>query len=99
MREGRERRIGEDEQRSLLDTGGEGGSSSNKDLLFPHTAADIVQLQQLCPLFFFLFYIFLPQIIIPILFNSIQFNSTRDRVRLGLNGEEGNNNAKEEREK
>lgn len=39
------KRIGEveEEQRSLLDNGGEGGScSSKKDLLLPHTAADIV---------------------------------------------------------
>lgn len=43
MRVGRERRIGEEEeeQRSLLETGGEGGRSSKKDLLLPHTAADI----------------------------------------------------------
>jgi len=39
------KRIGEEEQRSLLESGGEGGRSSKKDLLLPHTAADIV-LQQ-----------------------------------------------------
>lgn len=35
----------EEEQRSLLERGGEGGRSSKKDLLLPHTAADIVQTQ------------------------------------------------------
>lgn len=43
MRVGRERRIGDEEQRILFETGGEGGRSSKKDLLLPHTAADIVQ--------------------------------------------------------
>lgn len=33
----------EEEQRSLLARGGDGGRSSKKDLLLPHTAADIVQ--------------------------------------------------------
>lgn len=41
---GAENRIGEEveAQRSLLETGGDDGSSSKKDLLLPHTAADIV---------------------------------------------------------
>jgi hypothetical protein len=45
MRDGVGKRIGEvaEEQRSLLESGGEGGSSSKKDLLLPHTAADIVR--------------------------------------------------------
>ena len=57
MRVGRERRIGEEEeQRSLLETdvgGEEGGSSSKKDLLLPHTAADIVQITVIKSLLFF----------------------------------------------
>lgn len=33
----------EEEQRSLFERGGDGGRSSKKDLLLPHTAADMVQ--------------------------------------------------------
>ena len=47
-----EKRIGEEEeQRSLLETGGEGGISSKKDLLLPQTAADILKKIKLSPTF------------------------------------------------
>jgi hypothetical protein len=75
IRDGRERRIGEEEQRSLLETGGDGGRSSKKDLLVPHTAADIVQncvvvifcIYFFFPIFFFflLWFFFLYLIVLP----------------------------------
>ena len=50
IREGGVNRVGEEDdededeeaQRSLLDTGGDPGSSSKNDLLLPHTIADIL---------------------------------------------------------
>lgn len=40
----------EEEHRSLLVRGGDGGSSSKKDLLLPHTAADILQVLSRFPI-------------------------------------------------
>ena len=75
MRVGRERRIGEEEQRSLLETGGEGGRSSKKDLLLPHTAADIVQNGCVVVFVYFDFYFFSKIIEI----ESKRMNGERDR--------------------